>query len=81
MSSFDIKKLVIITTTLVTLIMMATFIVTILSVDNQNSQTQQVMTEQHKKCDHEFVMTSKWDSFHQQYKTISKCIKCGLEIE
>ena len=32
------------------------------------------------ECDHEFVITSKYDWWRQSYKTISKCAKCGEEI-
>lgn len=32
------------------------------------------------ECEHDWVITSKYDWFFSQYKTISKCSKCGTEI-
>lgn len=32
------------------------------------------------ECEHDWVITSKYDWFFSQYKTISKCSKCGKEI-
>ena len=31
-------------------------------------------------CEHEYVVSSKYDWLFEQYKTISKCAKCGYEI-
>lgn len=31
-------------------------------------------------CEHEFVITSKYDIWYKCYKTYSKCIKCGMEV-
>jgi len=31
-------------------------------------------------CEHDYVITSKYDWLFEQYKTISKCTKCGKEI-
>lgn len=31
-------------------------------------------------CNHEFVITSKYDWYRESYKTISKCTKCEKEI-
>lgn len=31
-------------------------------------------------CEHEFVITSRYNIFLQSYKTFSKCVKCGLEV-
>lgn len=81
MNSFEISKVIILITTIIMIVTIGVIVANFLPTTNQGSQTQQIITQQYKKCDHEFVMTSKWDSYHQQYKTISKCIKCGLEIE
>lgn len=32
------------------------------------------------QCEHEFVITSKYNWLLRSYKTISKCIKCGKTI-
>ena len=32
------------------------------------------------QCEHDFVVSSKYDMWRSGYKTISKCYKCGLEI-
>ena len=31
-------------------------------------------------CEHEYVISSKYDWWFEQYKTISRCTKCGKEI-
>ena len=28
-------------------------------------------------CEHEYVITSEYDWFHESYRTVSKCAKCG----
>ena len=33
-----------------------------------------------ESCEHDWVITSKYDFWRQSYKTISKCSKCGEEI-
>lgn len=33
-----------------------------------------------ENCQHEYVISSKYDCLLEQYKTISKCTKCGKEI-
>lgn len=33
-----------------------------------------------KPCEHEFVMSSKYNWFFRQYQIVSKCIKCGKVI-
>lgn len=33
-----------------------------------------------KECEHDWVVTSKYDFFRDTYKTISKCSKCGKEV-
>ncbi len=30
---------------------------------------------------HEFVITSRYDYWHKGYRTVSKCINCGLVID
>lgn len=42
--------------------------------DNSKSNYQEA-------CQHEWVVTSKYDFILQSYKTISKCSKCGKEVE
>lgn len=37
--------------------------------------------ENQKHCQHEYVITSKWDWLRDSYKTISKCSKCGKEVD
>lgn len=32
------------------------------------------------QCEHEFVVTSRYNILLNKYKTFSKCIKCGLEV-
>lgn len=33
-----------------------------------------------KPCEHEFVMSSRYNWFFKQYQIVSKCIKCGKVI-
>ncbi len=37
--------------------------------------------EKQEYCQHEYVITSKWDWIRESYKTISKCSKCGKEVD
>ena len=34
-----------------------------------------------ENCEHDFVVTSKYDFWRSSYKTISKCTKCGKIVE
>ena len=34
-----------------------------------------------ENCQHEWVITSKYDLIRDAYRTISKCSKCGKEID
>ena len=34
-----------------------------------------------ENCEHDFVITSKYDFWRSSYKTISKCLKCGKIVE
>lgn len=33
-----------------------------------------------QQCEHEWVVSSKYDLLFKSYKTISKCAKCGKEV-
>lgn len=44
-----------------------------------NKETYSPVTE-NTECEHEFVVTSKYDWWWRSYKTFSKCVKCGLEV-
>ena len=48
-------------------------------ITNENANTEPTVKQEH--CQHEYVITSKWDFFRESYKTISKCSKCGKEVE
>ena len=49
---------------------------------NENTKGVKEMTETsvQENCNHEWVITSKYDWFYKSYKTISKCSKCEKEI-
>lgn len=55
-------------------------------IDVDAVQSQQ-LEEQHRieslqaECEHDWVVTSKYDFIWRQFRTISKCSKCGKEIE
>lgn len=50
------------------------------SSSNMNLENQQVTNSKQENCNHEWVMTSKYDFLRECYKTISKCSKCGKEV-
>ena len=45
--------------------------------NNENKTTQKI----HENCKHDWVVTSKYDFLTSSYKTISKCSKCGKEVD
>lgn len=50
--------------------------------EKQNSIEQQEMVSQEREeCNHDWVITSKYNFWVDAYKTISKCSKCGKEVE
>lgn len=46
-----------------------------------NSSQGTTQTKQVKECEHDWVVTSKYNFWTESYKTISKCSKCGKVIE
>lgn len=50
--------------------------------EEQNYIEQQEMIEnQSIECEHDWVVTSKYNFFLNSYRTISKCSICGKEID
>lgn len=46
----------------------------------QNSEEHENIVNNMEKCEHDWVVTSKYDFFRESYKTITKCSKCGKEV-
>ena len=44
---------------------------------NENDEN---IIKKQENCQHDWVITSKYDLVRDAYKTISKCSKCGKEI-
>lgn len=62
-----------------TIICFTIVLVSIVIAINTN-KTETVNTEI-ENCEHDFVITSKYDFWRSSYKTISKCAKCGKIVE
>lgn len=62
-----------------TMICFTIVLVSIVIAINTN-KTETVNTEI-ENCEHDFVITSKYDFWRSSYKTISKCAKCGKIVE
>lgn len=45
-----------------------------------NSEEHQNILNTMQNCEHDWVITSKYDFFRESYKTITKCSKCGKEV-
>lgn len=70
--------------TIVVLIILALVSISLIMYDEQLNGTNTVNQEVKQKqevCEHDWVTTSKWDIFKGCYRTISKCSKCGKEID
>lgn len=46
----------------------------------QNSEEHKNIVSNMENCEHDWVVTSKYDFFRESYKTITKCSKCGKEV-
>lgn len=46
-----------------------------------NSSQGTTQTKQVKECEHDWVVTSKYNFWTNSYRTISKCSKCGKIIK
>ena len=68
-------------TTIIVLIILTMVSITIVveTIQNETINTNQI--NQQEICNHEWVITSKYDYMKECYKTISKCSKCGKEVE
>jgi len=70
--------------TIIVLIMLAGASIVLVMYDEQLNETNTVNQEvkqNQENCIHDWVTTSKWDSLKGCYRTISKCSKCGKEID
>lgn len=69
--------------TIITLLILAGTTIAIImpEITNENANVNTESTVKQEHCQHEYVITSKWDFFRESYKTISKCSKCGKEVE
>ena len=70
--------------TIIVLVILAGISVGILLGSTDISQHQNSIIQRQKEqedCEHDWVITSKYDYFRECYKTISKCSKCGKEVE
>ena len=72
---------------LVLIVMMLGMIFALSGCSENNESYQNYINEQKEvderqaMCEHDWVITSKYDVWYGSYKTISKCSKCGKEIE
>lgn len=66
------------TTIVIALILAMVFILFAFMFDVVENES--VVSVNNVECEHEFVITSKYNWFRQSYRTFSKCHKCGLEV-
>ena len=66
--------------TIIVLLILAGISIEMIMNTNLNEYSNSII-QQEENCQHEYVITSKWDYFKDCYKTISKCSKCGKEVE
>lgn len=64
----------------ITTIMCFTIVLVSIVIAINTNKTETVNTEI-ENCEHDFVITSKYDFWRNSYKTISKCAKCGKIVE
>lgn len=64
-----------ITTIICLTIVLASIVITI------NTNKAETVNTEIENCEHDFVITSKYDFRRSSYKTISKCTKCGKVVE
>jgi len=64
-----------ITTIICLTIVLASIVITI------NTNKAETVNTEIENCEHDFVITSKYDFWRSSYKTISKCTKCGKVVE
>lgn len=68
------------TTYAITTIICLTIVLASIVIAINTNKTETVNTEI-ENCEHDFVITSKYDFWRSSYKTISKCTKCGKVVE
>lgn len=44
-------------------------------------ENQEALIVQNEECEHDWVITSEYDWIFSQYRTVSKCSKCGKVIK
>lgn len=66
--------------TIIVLLILAGISISMITNTNLNEYSNSII-QQEENCQHDYVITSKWDYFKDCYKTISKCSKCGKEVE
>lgn len=68
------------TTYAITTMICFTIVLASIVIAINTNKTETVNTEI-ENCEHDFVITSKYDFWRSSYKTISKCTKCGKVVE
>ena len=72
------KVITVITTLMIAIVFVICGILTMKSIPKTGDMEN--IIRQQENCEHEWVITSKYDFMRESYKTISKCSKCGKEI-
>ena len=75
------KNIILISTTIiiVSILVFAAIVIGKLSMNPKNEIDENIIKIQ-ENCQHDWVITSKYDLMRDAFKTISKCTKCGKEI-
>lgn len=68
------------TTYAITTMICFTIVLASIVIAVNTNKTETINTEI-ENCEHDFVITSKYDFWRNSYKTISKCTKCGKIVE
>lgn len=64
----------------ITTIMCFTIVLASIAIAINTNKTETASTKI-ENCEHDFVITSKYDFLRSSYKTVSKCTKCGKIVE
>lgn len=67
--------------TITILLIIAGVVISLVMYNKEINQQENTISKAQEECEHDWVITSKYDYFRKSYKTISKCSKCGKEIE
>ena len=75
------KKIALIFIITTILLVITTEIILLTNIEGRREATKQKETVTENICEHDWVITSEYSWFRNQYRTISKCSKCGETVK